>query len=322
MMFSKKTTHPFQEAPSVCPVCNIQASFASIQEYAKREETFSLYECSGCKVHFWMSFRNPGADWYEERADYIIQEAVQPKVRRGYDKNILSLTEAEFQEKKVLDVGCGTGEFLAALQKKGCQVWGVDFDHIAIGVAKKQFGLEHVFALPLEDFFKNVAFARFDIITCFEVIEHVDNPLRLLSYIREALEPRGRVFLSTPSRERIAAHSNVWDYPPNHLTRWSEQALSNVAQRAGFQVQRIDYVDQFQILLESVQGSLQTGLVKRMARSPGSKYSRALKTAMIRSLGVLKTYLLFAFPATVLWLYGKVAKKKNGSILLELRLKG
>ncbi|MDO8470499.1 MAG: class I SAM-dependent methyltransferase [bacterium] len=321
MTFSK-TSQPSQSAPFACPVCEAQASFTSIQEYMTGKALFSLYECSACKVQFWMPFRNPGADWYEQRGDNTIQEAVAPKVRRGYHKQILSLSDTDLQGKKVLDVGCGTGEFLAALQARGCKVWGVDFDHIAIGVAKNQFRLECVFALTLGDFFKNVSLPQFDIITCFEVIEHVDNPLRLLAYIRKTLQPHGRVFLSTPSRVRIAARSNVWDYPPNHLTRWSEEAFSNVAQKAGFQVHNVNYVDQFRILLESMQGSFQTGLVKKVAMSSGSSRSRAIKTGLIRFLGVLKAYALFALPAFALWLYGKAAGKKNGSIFAELRLKG
>lgn len=220
----------------------------------------------------------------------------------------------------MLDIGCGTGEFLAELQKRGCNVWGVDFDRIAIDVATRRFSLENVLAMPLEDFFAKVSLPQFDIITCFEVIEHIDNPLRFLSYIRDALNPHGRVFLSTPSRERMLARANIWDYPPNHLTRWSEEAMSRVAQRAGFQIKSVEYADQFRILLESLQGRFQTGMVKKIAASSGPEASRMFKTALLRFLGILKAYIFFGIPAFLLWLYGKLTRAKNGSMLVELRL--
>ncbi len=310
----------WESASSSCPVCEVPASLVFIRKYSKNQEQFSLYECSECRVQFWMPFHNPGGQWYEQQAGNVIQEALAPAIQREYHKKILSLPDRELKGKRVLDVGCGTGEFLAALQERGCEVWGVDFDHIAVGVAKNHFRLEHVFACSLEEFFKNASLPRFDIITCFEVIEHVDKPLRLLSHIRGAVASHGRVFLSTPSRDRMAADANVWDYPPNHLTRWSKEALANVAQRAGFVIKDISYGDQFRILLESMQGGFHTGLVKKAAMSSGSRRFRSFKTGVIRSLGVFKAYLLGVVPASAFWCYGKLTKRKNGTMIAELRL--
>ena len=70
---------------------------------------------------------------------------------------------------------------------------------------QKLFWLKNVFVADLNSFFDgNVAeFPKFDIITFFEVLEHLDNPLYFIEGVVKLLKPNGKLVISVPSRERL-----------------------------------------------------------------------------------------------------------------------
>lgn len=76
--------------------------------------------------------------------------------------------------------------------------------------------------LQLPDSFVNLVkeiHERFDIISFFEVLEHLDNPVRFIEHIRGLLKPGGHIIPSVPNRNSFLDTLAESDYPPNHLTR-------------------------------------------------------------------------------------------------------
>ncbi len=73
---------------------------------------------------------------------------------------------------------------------------------------------------------------RYDVVTCFEIIEHLFNPLHLLLQIREIMAPAGRLYLSTPSRK---PHF-LWS--PSHFHEMSFHSIKALFDRAGFTILR------------------------------------------------------------------------------------
>jgi ubiquinone/menaquinone biosynthesis C-methylase UbiE len=275
----------------MCPVCKRQAQFS----FRKRSESFELRECSRCCVQFWSPFKNPGAAWYEEG-----NTIVEPKIGRAYHKYFLEQYGNALRGKNVLDVGCGTGEFLSQVQKRGAEVWGMDIDAKALTFAKERFHVANVHSnLDFES-------PQFDIITCFETIEHVDDPLSLLQNIAGKLKGNGVLILSTPSRERMLANLNRWDFPYNHLTRWNKESLANVGSFAGLEIQSVQYLEGFRFLMEGMNSRFHSGFVKK-APSIGAK-----KTAL--KLGMLKAYIVGGIPALILWMWGLITRRKNGTM--------
>jgi len=103
--------------------------------------------------------------------------------------------------KKVLDLGCGTGYGSELLYKEGNKVYGIDISQKAIDYAKKTYpGPEYICCsaerLPFEDNF-------FDAVTAFEVIEHVQNPEKTLDEIYRVLKEDGDLFISTPNPQHF-----------------------------------------------------------------------------------------------------------------------
>ena len=314
-------TVPFQQEPNNCLVCKKGEVFSFIQNYRDERGAFSLYECGECKARFWVPLKNLGAQWYEQRSGYSTANLVKPVISRGYHKKFFAL-HPSLTRKSLLDVGCGSGEFLAKAEKKGAAVWGFDFDGVAILAAKKHFGLSRVYAMTLEEFAQKVNPPKFDIITCFEVIEHVDDPGQLIERLIGLLKPEGKIVLSTPSRERLVPNSNMWDFPPNHLTRWNKEALTNVFGSFGFEMSSLYYVEGFRFLLEAINGKLRFGIVKKVQKGlRNNETASSFFTRSVSVLAVLKEYLFGFMPAFLLWIWSFFAGSKNGSMLAEFQRK-
>ena len=136
---------------------------------------------------------------------------------------------------KLLDVGCGDGQFLRLMRRAGWIVDGVDFDRKAIENAKIKYGLE----LHHGDL-ASVRFpaSTFDAITMSHVIEHVPDPLALLKECRRILKPGGRLIAATPNVNSLGHHhfGSCWlglD-PPRHLHLFSPITLTQLGVQAGF----------------------------------------------------------------------------------------
>lgn len=106
------------------------------------------------------------------------------------------------QEIKMLDVGCGGGLILHLCEKKGAEVFGIEFQDSFAAYCKKMYGLENIYKIPLEDSFWQDNYRNsFDVITFMDVVEHVNSPLDTLRSAVNLLKPGGILLLSTPCRD-------------------------------------------------------------------------------------------------------------------------
>jgi 2-polyprenyl-3-methyl-5-hydroxy-6-metoxy-1,4-benzoquinol methylase len=97
---------------------------------------------------------------------------------------------------RLLDVGCGNGQYLSQMREYGWEVAGIEIDAAAARVARERHGLE-VHNGTVE----NAPFppASFRVVTCQQVLEHVAHPLLLLRAMARFLEPGGRLVVVTPN---------------------------------------------------------------------------------------------------------------------------
>lgn len=97
--------------------------------------------------------------------------------------------------KSILDVGCGKGDFIWALKDENLACLGIDLATDAVEVAQT-FGLNVIES----DFFSvNLECASLDVITMYELIEHVPNPVQFMQRARDLLRPGGVLYLTTPN---------------------------------------------------------------------------------------------------------------------------
>lgn len=113
---------------------------------------------------------------------------------------------------KICDVGCGKGYFLEMCNKVGWSTFGMDISEYAIEEAKKTGGTKA--RLAVCDIQDGIPFEEeFDVITCFDVIEHLENPEQALSNMYEKLKMGGTLLLNTPN-----LRSKIW----RRISRWQE----------------------------------------------------------------------------------------------------
>lgn len=213
----------------MCPVCLADDSF-----YLAPHGPYRLFHCRTCDLQFWHPRKNPGSEWYEEDEDYAARDArlVPDELPWNYRQ---FLRHSLPMSSRILDIGCGTGIFAAHCQRKGYQVRGIDFSSRAIESAQKAFGLDGLYALSLEDFGRQENQPEFDAVTCFEVLEHQDNPVRFITLVKGLLKPGGYIAISVPNRDRWNLLP-LGDFPPNHFTRWNVRALRHFLECQGFEI--------------------------------------------------------------------------------------
>ena len=141
---------------------------------------------------------------------------------------------------KLLDVGCGDGQFLAQMQHLGWEAMGIEPDREAAKVAQEHFNIP-VMAGTLESakFPDNF----FDAVTLSHTIEHVSNPIWLLQECRRVLKQNGKLVVTTPNVASLG-HQRFgkawWGMdPPRHFYLFSLQTLADCAEESGFHIQRL-----------------------------------------------------------------------------------
>ncbi len=152
----------------------------------------------------------------------------------------------------LLDVGANYGYFLAAAVAS-FDAWGLEPNAEAVVASRQRFGVRNYVGVIEEP--APVLPATVDVVTCWDVIEHLEDPAAALTAIRGRLRPGGWLFLSTPDAGSLVARlmGRRWHFldPVQHLHLFSRERLATVLGRAGFEMidvrsfgrsYRIDYI--------------------------------------------------------------------------------
>jgi ubiquinone/menaquinone biosynthesis C-methylase UbiE len=172
-------------------------------------------------------------DYYEDLWERLPAQLDPPSFERRV-RFLLGEVEAG---DRALDVGCGAGEFTAAMAAAGAEPVGVDVAEAALRRARSrhpelQFRLVPFDGpLPFED-------SSFDLAWASEVIEHVADTARWLSEVRRVLVPRARLLVTTPSHGRLrVALGGVERFSEplgDHLHLYTKRSLGSVLKEFGF----------------------------------------------------------------------------------------
>jgi len=191
-------------------------------------------------LHALLASVEPRHFWFAERNRLIL--ATMRQVLGGLDG------------RSVLDVGCGTGFVVGALERAGMRTCGLDMNLIGLRFARHRMRgpliCETAARVPFVE--------QFDVAMLCDVIEHTPDDLAVLEQTRQALVAGGSVVVTVP------AHPQLWtpvDDASGHKRRYTRRTLVEALERAGFEVQRVRY---FNGLLIPVQ-ALQRWALKRRA---------------------------------------------------------
>lgn len=115
------------------------------------------------------------------------------------------LIEADWKNKKILEIGCGTGETAFEIAKKGGDVLAVDYSEEAITIAKEKHKHKN---LKFETKSLHDVKGSFDIVIFQEVLEHTDDPLDALSRLSKLIKEDGLLLVTCPSFMNIRGY--IW----------------------------------------------------------------------------------------------------------------
>jgi 2-polyprenyl-3-methyl-5-hydroxy-6-metoxy-1,4-benzoquinol methylase len=195
-----------------------------IEPYFRVERRTTLCRCPSCDLRFFSPAPAGDEGFYEQLQvqDWYYQE---DKPEYLFAKDLVP------EHASVLEVGCGKGAFRAYLPPS-VSYTGLEFNDEAIRKARDK-GLD-VVKQPIEQYAGQGILH--DVVCSFQVLEHVDRPGSFFHACAQALKPGGTLIIAVPAQDSflaIAANSPL-NMPPHHLTRWTDLALSNLAQREGF----------------------------------------------------------------------------------------
>jgi ubiquinone/menaquinone biosynthesis C-methylase UbiE len=131
--------------------------------------------------------------------------------------------------KKVLDIACGEGYGTNLMSKIAAQVTGIDSDKNTIEKAKKKYTAGNIVFLAGSVLKIPAQNNSFDVITCFETLEHVTEHDEMLSELKRVLSPTGILLISTPDKKNYSDKTGGLN--PFHKKELYEQEFKNLINR-------------------------------------------------------------------------------------------
>lgn len=215
-----------------CLICN-STQLKPLEAYTATH----LVKCSACGFVFAQKIPTEQEliayyDGYG-RNDYL-----SPITIKRYNE-LLDQMEPFRKTNKLLDVGCGIGYFLEVAKERGWEVYGTEYTDRAIEICEGKGITMQQGKLDPSKFEAE----SFDIITSFEVLEHINNPIEEINNFYQLLRKGGLVYLTTPNfnsllRYRLKERYDVITYP-EHLSYFTPSTLKKLFTQCGFRKLKI-----------------------------------------------------------------------------------
>lgn len=229
-----------------CPLCGHPAlqKVAVVRDHSISKENFELTDCASCgfRITNPRPSQNDLGGYYQSdtyishgTSDHTLQSRLYLLARKWALRQKLALIQRYQSNGRVLDVGCGTGEFLAYLMSRGYLVQGVEPSLRAREQAIAQHGLSVVPTieqLPAQE--------QFQVLTMWHVLEHVPAPRATFKRLFALLAERGLLVIAVPDRGAWdSAHYGpywaAWDVP-RHLSHFRRIDVHTMLSEHGFEL--------------------------------------------------------------------------------------
>lgn len=201
---------------------------------------FDIFACGRCGVTFSIIPRDfPLRDWYSKASHLYGEEEwlIHPTPEKDWRFKFFFATARERHlQGSLLDIGSGDGRFLLRASREGWRgaLSGLEFN---ADMARRKQGPFKVEIGQIEEFVERPNLQPYDVVTLFDVLEHLAQPGLSLGHIAGLIRPGGTLIITVPNNDRILLmERETFDFPPNHNTRWTARALAELAGRHGLEV--------------------------------------------------------------------------------------
>lgn len=239
---------PPQSKIRVCPLCGGTAAKTAVisDRYTPANEPYQVVSCNQCDLLYTRpepTLQQLSLLYSEEfyggnpepallsldTARWLLQQLVLPPRRAAL---------LDRKPGRVLDVGCGDGQFLADLKKRGWDVYGVEFSATGCNLARtKGINVHH-------GELRKAAFPDkfFDVVTAWHVLEHLSEPTVDLAEMQRILRDDGLLAVEVPNSSSLTfklCRERWWQLDiPRHLQHYTPATLQKLLQQTGFTVLR------------------------------------------------------------------------------------
>ncbi|OSZ80901.1 hypothetical protein CAP36_06580 [Chitinophagaceae bacterium IBVUCB2] len=249
-----------------CAVCNsksIKFKEKVIDRHYGNKGEFELNQCNDCNL----VFLNPMftdfelAKFYPSDSYYAFNQSYENTQDKKWTHTLYQILWLDFKrdnieetkEKKVLDIGCGTGWDLFKYKQKGWKVSGVEPSKVASDIGNKQE--LNIFNGTLLE--ANYNDNEFDLIISSHSFEHIPNPNETMKEINRVLKKGGELIMSIPNYSGLNSRifGKYWYYltEPVHTFLYSPKNIKKLFQTHGFEINRIVHCGNMMGILGSIQ---------------------------------------------------------------------
>jgi SAM-dependent methyltransferase len=217
--------------PAACRLCGSERTRRLFEK-----DGASYFRCRACGLVFSRSPRNPNLpdrleDYEGSYLDYLRETPEDEAEFRA----LLAWMEPEASRPglRLLDVGAGSGKWVRFLRRQSLEAYGVEPSR---ALYQHFLARDGCFSCESLESFAASRPARFDVVTAFDVIEHVEHPRSFLAAIASTLRPGGRLFVSTPDTSSLLARiaGRHWHYYNKyHLCCFDPPTLRRTAAEHG-----------------------------------------------------------------------------------------
>lgn len=173
-----------------------------------------LYQDSKYFVHMKKDYHDSQEHRIFERGIFLVNNLLitsgQQQEATGQHGDSLAKGRERDTRGRVLDVGCSSGVFLDMMRTKGWDVAGVEICQEFVKMAKDFFGIENIFNGTLEE--AGFEDESFDLITMWDLVEHVPDPISLLREAERVLKPTGMLLILTPNENSLIKYLTNMSY--------------------------------------------------------------------------------------------------------------
>ncbi len=238
------------ETLSNCPICNSSQtnSFLVCQDHTVSRETFTIVQCVSCGFKFTnpRPTENKLGDYYKSE-DYVSHSntkkgfinSTYQMVRKYTLLKKLQLISKYFKTGNILDIGCGTGEFLNTCKQAKWNTIGIEPSTDARKMAVESFGLDVREEAEINKFESE----SFDVITMWHVLEHVPKLNERIEDLKRLIKPNGIIIIAVPNCNSLDAQiykENWAAYDvPRHLYHFTPKDIESVFKKHDLKLFRV-----------------------------------------------------------------------------------
>lgn len=234
-----------------CPWCG--SDKAQINLWLKDDflskEDFHICECLNCGLLYTMPrpSKDKIGEYYKSEEYYSHQENKKGFIPRLYEKvkkvnlkHKYELATKGLTTGKLLDIGCGVGDFLHTAEAQGWQCTGVEPSEEAKAIARQRTQAK---LLSSEDQ-EQLPDASFDVITLWHVLEHVDDLRWQVAQLQRLIKPNGRIVIAVPNYKSYDGqfykeHWAAYDVP-RHLSHFNRITLAKILKTKDLKLVKTD----------------------------------------------------------------------------------